>query len=168
MTHDLPLLIALIAPVVLFTVLRVNASVVFLSLCLGQVLVQYVAADTIAVLTAFLPHASELSRSTLQLVFLYGPAVATTVLMLASIRGKIKRLINMIPAAGVGLLGVLLGVPLFTPGLRHALQSGMLWPELTRAQALLVGITALISLLFLWLQRSSGAFEEKKSRRHHS
>ena len=67
MAHYIPLLISLFAPLVVFTIFGVNAAVVFLSLCLGQVLVQYVGTEAISGLTTLSPHLSELNKSMLQL-----------------------------------------------------------------------------------------------------
>ena len=167
MSHDLPLVIAFFAPVLVLVLLGVNAAMVFLSLCLGQVLVKYVATDAVSGLTMLSPHISDLSKSSLQLAFLFAPAAVTTIIMIGSIRGKIRRLINILPALGVGLLTVILGVPLCTPGLRSAIDSGSLWQQLNRGQALVVGVSAFISLLFLWSQRRSFRPDEVRSSRHH-
>ncbi len=166
MSHDLPLIVAIFAPVVVLSLLGINAAVVFLSLCLGEVLVTYVSSEAISALTTLSPHASALSKSMLQLAFLLGPAILSAVIMVFSVRGMVKRVINVLPALGVGLLGTLMGVPLFTPGLRYAIEGGSFWQQLTRAQALVVGVTALISLLFLWSQRRSAKSGEGRSTRH--
>lgn len=166
LAHDLPLLIALFAPAVVLTLLGINAAVVFLSLCLGEVLVKYVAADTLSGLTTLSPHTSELSKTMVQLVFLFAPAIVTSIIMIGSVKGKAKRLLNILPGIGVGVLIILVGVPLFTPGLRGAIESGSFWRELTRGQALVVGITSLISLLFLWSQRRAIRGEEGRGSRH--
>ncbi|HKR82459.1 MAG TPA: hypothetical protein VJR27_05700 [Candidatus Saccharimonadales bacterium] len=164
--HDLPLLIALFAPAVVLTLLGINAAVVFLSLCLGEVLVKYVAADALSGMTTLSPHMSDLSKTMVQLGFLFAPAIATSLIMIGSVKGKMRRLVNIVPGFGVGLLIVLIGVPLFTPGLRAAIQAGSFWRELSRAQALVVGLTALISLLFLWSQRRSIKATEGRGSRH--
>ena len=167
MSHDIPLIIALVTPLVALTFLGVNASLVFLSLCLGQVLVKYVASSALAGLSVFSAHTSNVTASALQLGFLFGPAIVTTVLMIGSVHGKLRRILNAVPALGVGLLGTLVAVPLFTPGLRQAIEGGPFWHQLDRGQALVVGITALISLLFLWSQRRSFTTAETRSGRHH-
>lgn len=166
LAHDLPLLIALFAPAVVLTLLGINAAVVFLSLCLGEVLVKYVAVDTLSGLTTLSPHTSDLSKTMVQLAFLFAPAIVTSVIMIGSVKGKAKRLLNILPGIGVGVLIILVGVPLFTPGLRGAIEAGSFWRELTRGQALVVGVTSLISLLFLWSQRRSIRGEESRGSRH--
>ncbi len=168
MSHDIPLIIAPLVPVVALVVFRVNAAMVFLSLCLGQVLVKYVAGDALSGLATISPHTSELSKSTLQLAFLFAPALVTMIIMIGSVRGKVRQIVNILPALGVGLLTTLLGVPLVAPGLRGAIESGPFWQQLNRGQALVVGVTAFITLLFLWSQRRSFKGEESRSSRHHS
>jgi hypothetical protein len=166
MSHKVIILIILIAPIVVLTVLRINAALVFLSLCLGDVLVKYVADDAISLMTTLSPHASVISRSTLELALLYAPAVITSVFMIWSVRGWFKIVLNVIPAIGVGFLAILLGVPLFAPGLRNAIQGESLWQNVSRAQAMIVGLTALLSLFFLWAgRRRSRAEESGKHRR---
>lgn len=165
MSHDLPLLLALIAPIAILTLLGINAALVFLSLCLGQVLVLYVVPDALDLLGLFSAHVTPISKSTMQLAFLYAPAVLTAVLMIGTVRGKVRRLLNIVPAAGVGLLGVIMGVPLFTPALRRAIEHGTFWPQLSRAQAFVVGVTAMMSLFFLWTQNRSLGESHRHRRR---
>ena len=80
-----------LAPVVLLMVLRVNAALVFLSLCLGDVLVQFVANDTSEFLTL---HANQVPQQaasagseTVKIVLLLLPVVLTTIFMIRTIRG---------------------------------------------------------------------------------
>jgi hypothetical protein len=154
MSDSITLVVALGVPLVVLTVLRINAVMVFLSLCLGQVLVTYVGGDATSMMSLFSPHTSgAVSYSTLDLILLLGPAVATSVFMLFSIHGHIKTILNILPAAGAAFLGVLLAVPLLAPGVRYAIEGQALWQNLSRAQDFIVGISALISLVFLWSQR---------------
>lgn len=152
MPHNIELLIALAVPLIVLTVLRINAAMVFMSLCLGYVLVELVAKDANS-LISFLAPGESLSRTTWHLGMLLLPAILTCIFTIFSIRGRIKSALNIFPAAGASVLAVLLTVPLLTPGLRYALESEVLWRELIRAQALIVGVSAFISLLFLWSQR---------------
>ena len=159
-----------LVPVVLLMVLRVNASLVFLSLCLGNVLVQFVAKDTTDFLTL---HANQVSRLTnsgndnTKLALLLLPVVLTTVFMIRTVRGRGRLLLNVLPAAGVGLLGGLLIVPLLPPGLSHNVINSSLWTQVTRAQDLIVGASALVCLLVLWLQRpKAGDKHGKKHGKH--
>jgi hypothetical protein len=155
MPHDLELIIALALPLAVLTLLRINAAIVFLSLCLGYVLVELVANDANSLISFLAPKADSLSRASWELILLFAPVILTSVIMLFSVKGRFKVTLNMLPAAATSVMAVLLAVPLFTPGLRFALQSGNLWHQLSSAQAFIVGMGALISLVFLWTSRSA-------------
>lgn len=155
MSHDLGLIIALAAPFLILTVLRINAAMVFLSLCLGYVLVELVAKDTNSLIKFLTPSTGSLSETTWHLIILLTPVVLTSVLMLFSIKDRWKGVLNVLPAAAASVLLVLLTVPLLTPGLRYALESEALWRQLNKAQAFTITVGAFISLLFLWTQRKT-------------
>lgn len=165
MPNSITLVVALAVPFAVLTLLRINAVMVFLGFCLGSVLVKYVGVDAGALLSFVSPHSSgSVSKSTLDLILLFGPAIATAVFMLFSVHGHMKTMLNMLPAAGVSVLAVLFAVPLLAPGLRYAIEKQASWQNLSRAQDLVVGATALISLIFLWSQRRRRG-EEHKHRR---
>jgi len=165
MPDNIALLIAFAAPLLVLTILRINAVMVFLSLCLGEVLVKYVADDSSVMLNLFSSHpAGVISKSGLQIVLLLLPAALTSVFMIFSVKGRGRVLLNILPAAATSFVGVLLAVPLLAPGLRDSIEAGNSWQQVTRAQALVVGVSALISLLFLWMQRRSKPAHEKHGR----
>lgn len=151
MSHDLVLIIALALPALLLVFLRVNAAMVFLSLCLGAVLVDHVAVQAGDLLGLFTPDVPSFSRSTIELALLLAPAIVTAVVTLFSIHGKLKSLLNIIPAAAASMLAVLLAVPLLSLDL---MDQGA-WRVLANSEALIVGAGALVSLFFLWSQRRS-------------
>jgi len=86
--------------------------------------------------------------------------------MIRTIRGHGRLLLNALPSAGVGLLGALLVVPLLSPGLSHNIVNSNLWAEVQRTQDLIVGASALICLLVLWLQRPKAGHEGKHGKHH--
>lgn len=161
MPHEYQLIIALVIPFLALTILRINAAMVFLSVCLGYVLVELVAKDANSLIAFLAPKAGSLSQTTWQLAMLFVPVVLTSFIMLFSIKGRLKSMFNTLPAAAASFLMVLLAVPLFTPGLRYAIQHESFWRQFNRAQALVVGVGAFISLLFLWTQRRSAKKTEK-------
>lgn len=160
MPHDILLAAIVLIPIIVCTVLRINAVMVFLSLCLGNILVTYVASDANSLLTLFAPGISNKVTSFIQLIVLLLPVVLTSVIMMLSINNRGKVIMNILPAVGVGYLSVLLIVPLLPPDIRSSVQSAHLWPEFVKLQSLVVGITAVISLFFLWRQRKRGVHEE--------
>lgn len=170
MTPEVTLGALVVAPVILLLLLRVNATLVFLSLCLGDVLTQFVAGDAndlVGLLSASNAqvHISS-SNNTLKIILLLLPVVLTTVFMIRTVRGKVRLMLNVLPAAGVGLLGALLIVPLLPPGLAHNIIGSTLWDQVHRAQDLIVGATALVCLLVLWLQRPKTGHSEEKGKKH--
>jgi hypothetical protein len=160
MPHDFQLIIALLVPLVVLTVLRINAAMAFLSVCLGYVLVELVAKDANSLISFLAPKTGSLSQTTWQLATLLLPVALTSVIMVFSIKGKLRVSLNVLPAAATSVLIVLLAVPLCTPGLRFAIQAEALWHYLNQAQALTVGAGAFISLLFLWTQRRTAKKSE--------
>lgn len=162
MPDNFALIIALAAPVIVFTVLRINAALVFLSLCLGAVLVEYVAGEANSLITLFSKEAGTVSASTMQVTLLLAPAVVTSVVTVFSLHGKAKILINLFPAVAASALAVLLVVPLLPNGIRYDVETQEVWKHLVKAQALVVGVGALASLVFLWMQRGSFKHHDKR------
>jgi hypothetical protein len=156
-------IILIAAPVLVLTVLRINATLVFLSLCLGAVLVQFVgdeAANTIGILAS--DGSTNLELVSLGLLLL--PAVFTAVVMIRTVKGNLKLAINLLPAISVGVLGLLLAEPLFSDGLRASIEATDAWLMITKLQTVVVGVSAIISLFFLWLQRPKHHKEEKHAK----
>jgi hypothetical protein len=146
--------------------LRINATLVFLSLCLGDVLVQFVAPDAntfFQLFSAHVPAGLDKGNDTVKIILLLLPVILTAIFMIRTINGWPKQLLNILPAAGVGLLGSLLVVPLLPPGLSHNIVHSSLWSQLEKAENLIVGTSALSCLLVLWLQRpQTGGKHNKK------
>ena len=139
------------APILLMLLLRINAALVFLSLCLGSVLVQFAGKDAQQLVNLF-SASKTVSVSMVALGLLLVPVLFTMIVMIRTVRGG-KLLLNLLPAAAVGVVGLLLAEPHFSPGLQGSISHTTVWHELQRAQALIVGVSTLVSLLFLWLQR---------------
>lgn len=141
----------IVLPVVLLMGLRINATLVFLSLCLGEVLLRFVGDDVKWFADSFMPHAS-VGADTMKLVLLLFPVTLTALFMIRTLHGR-RLMFNTLPAAGVGLLLALLVVPLLPPDTARAITSSDIWHQVQRSQDLIVGLSALICLSFLWLQR---------------
>lgn len=145
-----------LVPVVILMLLRINAALVFLSLCLGNVLVQFIAPDASSFMALFSMrplHDVDTGSDTIKLVLLLLPVVLTAVFMIRTVRGGARLALNLLPAAGVGLLGGLLVVPLLPPDLSDEIINSSLWSQVQQAQNLIVGVSALVCLFVLWLQR---------------
>jgi len=164
MSPEVVLAAIVLVPVVLMLLLRVNATLVFLSLCLGDVLVQFVGQDAKDFFNLFTKSGASTTppdNHLLKLILLLLPVVLTFVFMIRTVRGSPRLLLNILPAVGVGLLGALLVVPLLPPGLSHNVVRAPLWEQVERGQSLIVGSTALVCLLVLWLQRPKTGHEGK-------
>lgn len=162
MPHNIQLIIALLIPFVVLTSLRINAAMAFLSLCLGYVLVELVAKDANSLISFLAPQADSISKTWWQLGMLFLPLVLTCIIMIFSVKGRIRGIFNALPAIATSVVALLLAVPLFTPGLRNALQQEQLWRQISDGQAMVVGIGAFVSLLFLWTQHRGGKKDESK------
>ena len=169
MSPNLILAAIVIAPILVLMLLRINAALVFLSLCLGSVLVQFVAADTnslLALFSAQAPNTDPPDNETLSLILLLAPAILTAVFMVKTVRNKSKLILNALPAAGVGLLGALLVVPLLPPNLADDIITSSMWSQVEKSQGFIVGLSATVCLLVLWLQRPKAGHEGKHSKKH--
>ena len=162
----------ILIPVILLMVLRVNAALVFLSLCLGVVLVQFVAEDAKSFMTLFAGTPATAATSAVasgnnlvKLLLLLLPVLLTAIFMIHTVKGA-RLVLNILPAVGVGLLGGLLVVPLLSPGLSQAIIAAPLWHQAVRAQDLIVGASALVCLLVLWLQRPKTGGDGKHGKHH--
>ena len=164
MNNDIILLAAVVLPVLLLVGLRINASLVFLSLCLGAVLVQYVGSEADELVHLATTRASELSTTSIQFVLLVAPAAVTAVVTVFSVHGRLKNVVNVLPAVAAAGLFVLLAVPALPGGLRHTLEGQQAWHYLSNAQALIISAGAVVSLGFLWTQRSFFQHHDKRRR----
>jgi hypothetical protein len=164
MTPTALAIVIIAAPIVVLTALRVNAALVFLSLCLGQVLVEFVGND-VASTIGILATNGATSPSLVSLGLLIIPAALTALFMARTVKGSLKLALNVLPAISVGVLGFLLMEPHFSPGLRGGIEAAPLWDMVKGLQVIAVGASAIISLFFLWLQRPKKHHD--KEEKHH-
>jgi len=167
MTSDITLACIVVAPIAIIYFLRANATFVFFSLCLGDVLAQFIATDTNS-LTNLL-SASHLNASlqppgdNWRLFFILLPVVITLGLTFHTVKGQSKKILNIFPAIGVGLVGALLVVPVLPSSIAQSAIDNSLWSQLTNYQGIVVALSALACLSMVWLQRpkSSGGKKSK-------
>jgi hypothetical protein len=154
----------LVVPLLVLMVLRINAAIIFLSLCLGNVLVEFIGQDAGTMLTsasARAPGVAPASQSYINLLLLLLPVVLTMLIMMHSVHGKARLAFNFLPAIGVSVLGVLLAVPLLSAGLTGSLTHLTLWHKLESLQTLVLSVSTLLCLLFLWMQRPRAHKDDK-------
>ena len=159
--------ILVLVPIAITVVFRINAAVLFMSLCVGEVMVQYMATDANSLInTLTSAHGSnQIADSTVKLILLLIPPVLTALFMFHSVHGGAKAILNIVPAIGIGLLTALLVKPLLSSSYQNTLERSSLWHQFSQAQDLVVGVSALLSLLFLWLQRQ-GSHDSGHSSKH--
>jgi hypothetical protein len=166
MNAYLPLAVAIGVPFLILMVLRINATLVFLSLCLGNLLVQFVGNDAHSVMAlASKAGTTSPGQTYVKLGLLLLPVVLTALFMIKSVKGP-KLVWNALPAIAFGLVFTLLLVPLLPAHDAHMLTSSTAWGQFLRLQTLIVGSGTLICLLFLWMQRPKHSKEDKHSKHH--
>lgn len=143
------------APIVILTLLRVNAATAFLALCLGSVLSSFVSADLLNLLRGYIAPDSEVMAMVIALMLLWAPVVLVSFFMIHTISHK-QRLLNLLPCVAVGLLGVLMSVPLLTPSVQDAIYSTTLWDFAKQYQALIVLAGTVVSLVLLRMRAPLG------------
>lgn len=152
-----------IVPVILLMLLRINAALVLLSLCVGYVLVQFAGQDVSSLTDLLTSHNTGINTddNTVKLVLLLLPPVLTMLFMIKTVRTKGKLLVNLLPALGVGALGALVVVPLLPGGLSQNIMDSSIWNQVQPAQGYIVGLSATVSLLAVWMQRPKHPHKEK-------
>jgi hypothetical protein len=168
-TSTLTLAAFILVPVILLMALRINATLVFLSLCLGDVLVQFVSPDANQFFTLFSAQVQkgiDSGNATIKILLLLVPVVLTSVFMIKTVKGNGKLALNLLPSAGVGLLGSVLLVPLLPSDISRNIVNSNLWSQVDRAQDLIVGGSAVVCLLVLWLQRPKTSIKGEKHSKH--
>jgi hypothetical protein len=160
MTSAIMLACIVILPIVILFLLRVNAALVFLSLCLGDVLTQFVAtnSNTLSGLLSSSHVTATLhpTNNTWRLVLLLLPVVITAAFMVHSVKGNSRKILNILPAAGVGLVGALLVVPLLPAATAETIINNSLWNQLTTYQGVIVVASAIACLSMLLVQQPKG------------
>lgn len=156
-------------PIVVLIVLRVNAALVFLSLCLGSVLTTFLGPDVNDLFGLMSSHTSKgltVSQTTGQLALLAIPVIITILFMIKSVPRGLKLALNLFPAIGVGLLAALLVVPLLPPTLSSHIMSSSSWQQAQQARDLIVGASALLCLFALLSLRPKHNHDEKHGKKH--
>ena len=145
---DVILASLLLAPLLLTFLLRSNAALSFLALCVGFVLSTSVIGDLKHLLSEI---NLSTTNSTLALVILLAPPLITLLLTHKSTPRKGLFWLQLLAAAGVGGLLTLATAPVVDESSNLNLTSSTIWDNLQKAQSGIVGGGALISLLVVWL-----------------
>ncbi len=141
------LAIILLLPIIGLYLLRVNAVPVFLALCLGYVAMTFGSGN--ANLLATQGSRLMAPNNIVNLFFLLIPAIVTTIFAIGTSKGK-KRLINLVPSVGLGLVGALLVVPVLPKTIEGAIQATKYWGYVEGYEATIVMFSSVIILIFFW------------------
>jgi len=156
---DISLAILVFGPLVITFLLRSNAALSFLALCVGFV----VSTSAIGDLKHLLSEANlSVTDSTLATILIVAPLVITLLLTRrAHTRGFKFWLQLAIALCAGGLLALSLGPVLNTSG-QFDITTSRFWGDLQKIQSEVIGGGALLSLLLIW----SKALKKKPSKRH--
>jgi hypothetical protein len=165
MTPAVILGLCILAPAILAFILKVNAAILFMSLCVGEVLVIFVSNNATSYLSPLYPT-GHISFSSMRLLLLLLPPVLTLLLMFHSVVGKSKLILDLVPGIATGLLLALLLVPILPAALSLNIQGTRIWHNYYHYQTVIVVFGALSSIVFMLLGRQntkhSGSGHSKK------
>lgn len=154
------LAIIILLPLVALYLLKANAAPVFFGLCLGYVLLSFDSHNANTLASSHSPV--KLSSMAVNLALLLVPALITLISQIGSVKQKHKY-INLLPALSVGVLAALLIIPLMPGSIAHSIYATSFWPKLTDYRASIVGVGAVIAILFFWFN-SKHKEEKHKSK----
>lgn len=160
---DIAILAIIAVPALLFIVLRSNAAVGVLSLFAGSVIAQTASGDTSRLFETVIPSAMTAEFKLIPLVLLLLPVVVSFLFLSKSVKAS-HLLLQLLPAACIGLVGLLLAVPYLSANAVSQLGSSQLWATLQNLNVAIIGGAVFVSLVSLWLQRPKQAAEHDK---HH-
>lgn len=154
------LAVIVFAPLVVLTLLRANAAVAFLALCLGSVLGSFVARDLVDGLRGYIAPPTGMTDTITALILLWLPVVLVAVFMMKTIAPK-QRIVNALPALAVGLLGVLLTVPFLSLDMQTEIQKSQWFGYIDTYKAAIVVGGTIVSLGLLRLRKRGDATAKK-------
>jgi uncharacterized membrane protein len=166
MTYLIVLIALALLPVLAITLLRVNGAIAFMSLALGSVLVAYTSSDINDMLGGFSAKGSLSKYQWVQLGLLVLPFLLTILFTRASVKGRTKHMLNVLPALASGLLFALLVIPLLPANLQRQVHAQAAWHQLNNLQtAIILGGTA-FTLLFLLITHRKKHDDDDKKHKH--
>ncbi|HEY4964338.1 MAG TPA: hypothetical protein VIH90_06630 [Candidatus Saccharimonadales bacterium] len=155
----MPLVIILgiiLVPALALILLKVNAVLVYLTLCLGAVLSQFVSNNS--QLNSFVVKSSMVNKylggsSNIRLGLVIIPPILTAIFMIRTAKGH-KLSINIVTSLAVGLLALFLVVPLLPISISTSISTSSLWNQLSKYEGMIVGLSSVLVLVLLILHRS--------------
>ena len=163
-SSELILAVLILLPTITLFYFRISAPIVFLSLCLGNVLMQFVSPDAhefLALFSAHVPRGVDTGSSLVKIILLLLPPILSSIFLIKTVKGN-NKFINILPAIGVGALLALLLTPLLPTHLSSAVINSKAWTPLKNNQGAIVGVSSLVALAVLWVQHPKPAHEKGK------
>jgi hypothetical protein len=157
--------VLLAVPVLALMAMRINAALVLLSLCLGDVIMRF-ASDDASQLIGTISSYGMSKNAVVSLVLLLLPPILTAIFMIRTVRGGLGLLLNLVPAISVSVIGLLIAEPLFAPGLRGSIEQTIVWHYVTNLQTMVVLVSGIFSILIIWTQRPKRKHHDEEGKHH--
>lgn len=164
MTPLLLVIAIVLGPAIVLYFLRINGALVYLSLCMGEVLSFFLGGNAKTnnlILNNELLHSHIKSSNDVRLVLLLLPVIITAGIMVGT-TGHKKWSPNILSALSVGLLAAYLVIPLLNFDASLGVASSSIWQKLVMYEPEIIGGTALYVLIMLALERSKLASHKHK------
>jgi len=153
---DVVLASLILGPAAITFLLRSNAALGFLTLCLGFVLSTSVIGDLKQLLSEI---NLSVTQSTLGLILLIAPLTITLIFSRGAKKKELFFWLQMIVALCTGGLLALSVAPILASSSEFDLSTSAFWDELQNLQSVIIGIGAILSLFLVW---SAGLHKPKK------
>ena len=154
-----------LVPTILIMLARTKAALIFMALCVGAVLSNYVGDTALDMVQMFVRSYDQTTASIVQIGLLLFP-VLLTLLFLSRTLSKSKLFMNLLPALLTGIAVLFLVVPLLPPGTSGSIYATDVWNQLSAYQAALLSAAALLSLAQLWATGHSNRIKDKSKKKH--
>ncbi len=156
----------IIAPVILISILEVNSIFAYFALCLGAVL--SVSLNNNVYVLRFI-HASNYIQhinylNNLKLVFLILPLLLVMILMIKTAKGGGLFSLNILGSIATGFLLIYFIIPVLPASLTSGINTNPLWTKILSWQSNAIGISAIVILAMLIIQRGKLSNKSSKSK----
>ncbi|MBP9852520.1 MAG: hypothetical protein QG629_102 [Patescibacteria group bacterium] len=155
----------ILVPIALLVLLRSNGTVLFLSVCLGYMLAQFVSADMVEGLSMFVKLNALVVGDYFQMILLCLPVVLILLFARGSKHNGLGKIIHFLPGIAAGLLLGLLAVGYMPRELQTEIKALEYWRVLSNLQTGIVIAGAFFGLLHLFMDRPK--HDHNKKGKHH-
>jgi hypothetical protein len=156
---DIILGVLIVVPALLTFFLKSNGGVVFLSVCAGYVMAIWSGNEVANLLSG---TNFKVRNTDVDLLFLFLPMAFSVFMTARAVSGKSKTIMHAVAAAGAGAVFVITGTPFINLSLHLNLSDTKIWPVLSSAQAYIVGIGVIYSLILMWFFSKPSNKKHKK------